>query len=53
MQVLGFFHQYEDQKVLQMFVDKANVKRLKYAIGNHEEVGKTKKLNRKIRKIKF
>jgi hypothetical protein len=39
--------------LLQVFVDKAKSKRLKYAFGNHEEVGKAKKLNRKIRKRKF
>jgi hypothetical protein len=64
MQVPQLSHQCEDPNpfvkkssihvlFLQVLVDKANAKRLKYAFGNHEEVGKAKKLNRKIRKRNF
>jgi hypothetical protein len=60
MHVLGLSHQCEDPNpfvkkssngiiLLQVFVDKANAKILKYEFGNHEEVGKAKKLNRNIR----
>jgi hypothetical protein len=64
MEVPGLSHQSEDPNpfvkkssigvlLLQVFVDMAKSKRLKYAFGNHEEVGKAKNMNKKIRKRKF